>query len=110
MSFTDYQRQIEIISDPAAVEQWKEEARKVTTFTTLREEPPVTFTSATEVERHFKEKHLPEMVRNVAEVTIEGVPSRRLLGSGPSSCDRRCVGARDALAVTDDAGIGRAFS
>lgn len=78
MSFSDYQRQIEIISDPAAVEQWKEEARKVTTFTALGEEPPLTFTSATEVERHFKEKHLPELVCNVAEVTIEGVPSRRL--------------------------------
>jgi hypothetical protein len=78
MSFADYQRQIEIVSDPVAVEKWKEDARKVTTFTTLREEPPITFTSATEVERHFKEKHLPELVRNVQEVMIEGVPSRQL--------------------------------
>src|SRR6266850_2404402 len=35
MSFADYQRQIEIVSDPAVVERWKEEARKVTTYTTL---------------------------------------------------------------------------
>ena len=37
LSFTDFQRQIEIVSDPALVEQWKEEARKVTTFTTQQE-------------------------------------------------------------------------
>src|SRR5207247_2562556 len=40
MIFADFQRQIEIVSDPALVEQWKEEARKVTTFTTRQEEPP----------------------------------------------------------------------
>jgi hypothetical protein len=34
LSFADYQRQIEIVSDPAVVERWKEEARKVTTYTT----------------------------------------------------------------------------
>jgi hypothetical protein len=78
MSFTDYQRQIAIISDPAAVEQWKEEARKVTTFTTLREETPATFSSATETERHFRQNYLPALVRGVDEVTIRGVASRGL--------------------------------
>ena len=34
MSFVDYQKQIEIVSDPAVVEEWKEQARNVTTFTT----------------------------------------------------------------------------
>jgi hypothetical protein len=79
MSFADYQRQIEIVSDPAAVEQWKEQARSVTTFTTLREEPPVSFTSATEAERHFRQNYLPGLVRSAAEFTIDGVLSRRLV-------------------------------
>lgn len=78
MSFADYQRQIGIISDPAAVEQWKEEARKVTTFTTLREETPVTFSSPAETERHFRQNYLPALVRGVDEVTIRGVASRGL--------------------------------
>src|SRR5215831_10091725 len=42
MSFADYQRQIQIVSDPAVVERWKEEARKVTTYTTLREQTALT--------------------------------------------------------------------
>ena len=78
MSFADYQRQIEIVNDPAAVEQWKEEARKVTTFTTLREETPATFASAMEAERHFRQNYLPGLIRSAQEIAIDGVLSRRL--------------------------------
>src|SRR5262245_36941496 len=78
MSFADYQRQIEIVSDPAVVERWKEEARKITTYTTLREETPLTFSSAAEAERHFRSHYFPELIRNVDAVTIGGTPSRSL--------------------------------
>ena len=78
MSFTDYQRSIEIVSDPQLVEKWKDEARKITTFTTLREETPATFSSATEAERHFRQTYLPNLIRTVSELTIGGVASRQL--------------------------------
>jgi hypothetical protein len=32
MSFTDFQREIEVVNDPALVEQWKEQARSVTVY------------------------------------------------------------------------------
>jgi hypothetical protein len=82
MSFADYQRQIEIVNDPAAVEQWKEEARKVTTFTTVREETPATFASAAEAERHFRQNYLPGLIRTAQEIAIDGVLSRRLPDRG----------------------------
>jgi hypothetical protein len=78
MSFADYQRQIEIVSDPAVVERWKDEARKVTTYTSLREETPVTFPSAAEAERHFRSHHLPTLIRSVEDVTVGGTSSRSL--------------------------------
>ena len=78
MSFADYQRQIEIVSDPAVVERWKEEARKVTTYTTMREETPLTLSSAAEAERHFRSQYLPALIRNVDDVTIGGTASRSL--------------------------------
>src|SRR5207253_5413822 len=78
MSFADYQRQIEIVSDAALVERWKEEARKVTSYTTLREENPLTFSSAVEAERHFRSHYLPGLIRSVEEVTTGGAMSRRL--------------------------------
>jgi len=78
MSFPEYQRQIENVSDPAVVEQWKEEARNVTTFTTRKEETPVKFNSVAETERHFREHYLPGLVHEVAEVDVPGLTSRKL--------------------------------
>jgi len=78
MSFADYQRQIEIVNDAELIERWKEEARKVTTYTTSREEAPLTFSSPTEAERHFRSHYLEGLIRGVEEATIGGVLSRRL--------------------------------
>ncbi len=78
MSFPEYQRQIEIISTPEAVERWKEEARSVTTYLTLKEEPPLTFKNAAETERHFRQTYLPGLLRSSLEARVDGVVSRRL--------------------------------
>src|SRR5882724_2721556 len=78
LSFVDYQRQIEIVSDPAVVERWKEEVRKVTTYTTLLEQTPLTFSSAAEAERHFRSHYFPTLVRSVQDVTVGGTSSRSL--------------------------------
>ena len=82
MSFQDFQRQIEIVSDPAVVEQWKEQARAITTYATKNIEPPVTFKSAAEAEQHFRQTHLPALLRSAPEMTISGVVSRRLQDRG----------------------------
>jgi hypothetical protein len=78
MSFADYQRQIEIVSDAAVVESWKEQARKIRTYTTVREQTPLTFSSAAEAERHFRSHYFPALIRNVDDVTIGGTSSRSL--------------------------------
>ncbi|MFL6515497.1 MAG: hypothetical protein ACJ8M1_10795 [Chthoniobacterales bacterium] len=78
MNFSEYQRQIEIVSDPVAVENWKEEARNHTTFVTLQEPTPITFQSAAEAERHFRQQYLPSLTRSVEETVIDGVTSRQL--------------------------------
>ena len=67
-----------IVSDPALIEQWKQQARTVTTFTSLHDEASSTFASATEAERHFRTNHLPGLLRNVEETTVGGVSSRRV--------------------------------
>src|SRR4029450_6691982 len=78
MSFADYQRQIEIVNDAELIQRWKEEARKVTTYTTSREEVPLTFSSATEAERHFRSHYLEGLIHALEEATIGGVLSRHL--------------------------------
>jgi hypothetical protein len=78
MSFAEYQRQIEMVTDPATVEQWKEEARNITTFSTLNEDPAITFQSGTDAERHFRQHHLPNLIRPVEETVVDGVTSRQM--------------------------------
>jgi hypothetical protein len=78
LSFADYQRQIEILSDPGTVDRWKEEARKITTYTTVREETPLTFSSAAEAERHFRSQYFPGLIRSVDDITVGGTFSRSL--------------------------------
>jgi hypothetical protein len=78
MSFADYQRQIEVVSDPAVVEQWKEQARNVTTYHVKNADPAVSFPSSAEAERHFRQTYLPTLLREANELTISGVLSRRL--------------------------------
>src|SRR5438477_4134055 len=78
ITYADYQRQIQFVTAPAEIEKWKEDARKVTTFSTLRDETPVTFSSVTETERHFQQNYLPDLVRSVSELIIDGPASRHL--------------------------------
>lgn len=78
MSFPEYQRTIEIVSDPAVIEKWKEDARKVTTYLTVREDPAQTFASANEAEKHFEKNYLPNLVRTVSEIVIDGPASRQM--------------------------------
>ena len=78
MSFADYRRQIEIVNDVQLIERWKEEARKVTTYTTSREEVPLTFSSPTEAERHFRSRYVEGLIKGLEEATIGGVLSRHL--------------------------------
>jgi hypothetical protein len=78
MSFADYQRQIDIVSDPAVVEQWKEQARNVTTYHVKDADPPQSFTNAADAERHFRQTHLPGLLREANELTVSGVVSRKL--------------------------------
>jgi hypothetical protein len=78
MSFPEFQRQIEIVADPAVVEQWKEEARNTTTWSTLKEETPASFTNPNETERHFRQHYLSNLVRAMTEGTVDGVTSRQM--------------------------------
>jgi hypothetical protein len=60
------------------LEQWKEEARTVTTFFTLREATPLSFANIGEAERHFRQNHLPGLVQTVVETIIDGLTSRHI--------------------------------
>lgn len=78
LSFPDFQKQIEIVNDPVLVEEWKEEARNVTSYRTLQAVPAQTFSGATEAEKHFRQHHLGNLIRAIDQTTVDGPASRNL--------------------------------
>ena len=93
MSFDEYRRTIEITTDPAIVEQWKEEARKVMTFRTKEGEPPLSFESLSAVEQHFRENYLQKVVKPCLAAEIYGdhvrhLPDRSVIAAIRKARDR----------------------
>ncbi len=76
MNFNEFLRGIEIVTDPAAIEQWKKEASSSTVYRTLKEPEPLEFKSAAEVEAHFRSHYLENEVRGQRSVEIGGTASR----------------------------------
>lgn len=78
MAFPEFLRQIEILTNPEAVEAWKEEARSVTTFKTLNEPEPLVFESEAAVEQHFRKNYLDQLIHSGQMFEITGEVSRML--------------------------------
>jgi hypothetical protein len=78
MSFEEYRRSIEITSDPELVNQWKEEARKVVTYTTKDEENPAAFENVAAMEQHFRAYHLDKLIKPCLAAEVSGDVARHL--------------------------------
>ena len=78
MSFEDYRRNIEVVSDPALVERWKEEARTTTTISTREGEPPTVLPSMSEARVHFRQHYFEGLLRSGTSFQIHGSVARNL--------------------------------
>ena len=78
MSFEDYRRNIEVSSDPALIERWKEDARTVTTISTVGIEPPAVFSSNAEARAHFRQHHLDSALHQGMSFRLHGSVGRGL--------------------------------
>ncbi len=79
MSFQEFtQTEVEVVSDEQTVNDWKEQARSSTTYTTTQEAEPLTFKSAFEAEQHFRKTYLPALVKSGLTLECTGQASRAL--------------------------------
>ena len=78
MSFEDYRRNVEIVTDPAVVERWKEEARTVTSIVTRDGDPPTVLPTLAEARVHFRQHHLDGLVRAGNSFRLHGSIARKL--------------------------------
>jgi hypothetical protein len=81
MSFQDFTRNIDNVTDPAAVEQWKQQASSATTFKTkvAEGEEPVVFKTEQEAEEHFRQTHLPSLLKSGNSLEVGGAIAGSLL-------------------------------
>ncbi|SRR5581483_4795163 len=77
MPFPEFQREIEVVTDPAVVDAWKEEARSVTVYKTLKEPEQLTL-DANEAEQHFRKTYLDSLIRTGTSFDLAGETSRHL--------------------------------
>ncbi len=78
MDFNEFLRQIEVVNDPAVIEEWKKQVSSITVFRTTQEAESVEFKSVQEVEAHFRANYLEKAIRSGKTLEMSGVASRNV--------------------------------
>lgn len=71
MPFEVYKSRVRIVKDEAVVKQWLESQSFRAEFTALNVPESTKFATREEVEQHFRETHLPVLVRSVDSLTLK---------------------------------------
>jgi len=78
MPFEAYKAKVRIVRDEAVVKKWIEDQSFKTEFVTLNVPEPVRLASTEEVERHFREVHLANIIQVVANWSLLGPAAQNL--------------------------------
>lgn len=78
LPFEVYKSRVRIVSDEAVVKKWIEDQSFATEYLCLNVPEPKKLSNREEVERHFLETHLPNVIQSVTTATISGPASRTL--------------------------------
>jgi hypothetical protein len=78
MPFEIYKARVKIVRDEAVVKQWLDEQSYRTEFVCLNVSDTVKLSSREDVERHFRETHLPNVIQPVETYTLTALAARSL--------------------------------
>lgn len=73
MNFEAFKSRVKIVKDEEVVKKWLDEKSFTTEYQCLNLPEPLKLGSREEVEKHFRETHLPNVLRQVDTVHIKGV-------------------------------------
>src|SRR5687767_3475650 len=76
MPFDVFKSRVKIVKDEETVKKWVEEQSWKTEFVCLNLPEPLRLGSREEVEKHFRETHLPNIVKQVETTRLSGTGSR----------------------------------
>jgi hypothetical protein len=82
MPFEAFKARVRIVRDEAVVKKWIEEQSFKTEYVCLNMPEPLRLGSREEVERHFRETHAPNIIKQVETHHLGGQASRNLRCSG----------------------------
>jgi hypothetical protein len=82
MPFDAFKARVKIVKDEEVVKKWLEEQSWKTEFVCLNMPEPLKLGSREEVEKHFREVHLPNIIKQVETSKMTGAASRQLRSSG----------------------------
>jgi hypothetical protein len=82
MPFEAFKARVKIVKDEAIVKQWIEDHSFKTEYNCLNVPEPRKLGSRDELNRHFREVHLPNLVKSVDSYTMSGAAARQLRSPG----------------------------
>ena len=82
MPFDAFKSRVRIVKDEEVVKKWIEEQSWKTEYVCLNLPEPLKLGSREEVEKHFREVHLPNIIRQVETHKMSGTTSRQLRSNG----------------------------
>ena len=78
MPFEAFKARVKIVKDEAIVKKWIEDQSFKTEYVCLNEPEATRLGSREQVEKHFREVHLPNIIKQVEKHTMSGPASRQL--------------------------------
>jgi hypothetical protein len=78
MPFEVYKAKVKIVKDEAVVKKWVEEQSWKTEYACLNVTEPKTLGSREEVEKHFREAHLANIIKTADSHTLNGADAQQL--------------------------------
>jgi hypothetical protein len=82
MPFETFKSRVKIVSDEAVVKKWVEERSFKTEYIALNVPEPLRLDSREAVEKHFRETHKENIIKQVESHTLNGVAARNLRSPG----------------------------
>jgi hypothetical protein len=82
MPFEAFKARVKIVSDEAVVKKWVEEKSFKTEYIALNVPEPLRLDSREAVEKHFRETHKENIIKQVESHTLNGVAARNLRSPG----------------------------
>jgi hypothetical protein len=78
MPFEAFKARVRIVKDEAVVKKWVDEQSWKTEYVCLNLPEPLKLPNLEEVEKHFRQVHLPNIIKSVETQRMDGVASRNL--------------------------------